>query len=317
MLVRYRLCMGITAVAVLLAISGCGKKDEPETQTSSYSDMPQLESSAPTKDSAEIFDEFYDGESEESYSNNSVEETTESTDSYSSSAASDYTPDFAPDGRYVVQVSTVASRAVGEDVAQKFENMGYPAYLAEVQNPTADLMGTYYRVRIGSFNSISSANQFGNNALVPKGYDFWVDYRSNDNIGMSGYGLGESSTSDYQDSYESESSYGSSSYESESSYGSDAGHSGTSDASTDNNVTSQDAATDEWGDGESSSSVQQEVEQSTTPQTEDVSTPPQTQDTAPASEGTTESAPANNSATSEDWSDDEWNDDDWSSESSW
>jgi hypothetical protein len=97
---------------------------------------------------------------------------------------------FTPSGRYVVQVSTVASPDLANNIARRFEGMGYPAYVARVENPTPALIGTFFRVRIGGFNRLSEANNFGESVLRPLGYDFWVDNRSNDNVGMGGGGLG-------------------------------------------------------------------------------------------------------------------------------
>ncbi|MCL2844230.1 MAG: SPOR domain-containing protein [Chitinivibrionia bacterium] len=97
---------------------------------------------------------------------------------------------FSPTGRYVVQVSTVANPDLANSIAQRFERMGYPAYVARVENPTTSLIGTFFRVRIGGFARVSEANNFGETVLRPLGYDFWVDNRSNDHVGMGGSGLG-------------------------------------------------------------------------------------------------------------------------------
>jgi hypothetical protein len=191
------LCAG---ALTLLIIAGCGKK-ETEPDTSAFSDMPELNDLEETKDTADIFDEFYDSDAD--LAEPAAEPEPAPVDqSYSS--ARGYTPDFIPGGPYVVQVSTIRSQSMAEDVARDLESKGYPSYLAEVQNPTPELSGTFYRVRIGGFNTISAAQEFGNQALIPNGYEFWVDNRSNDNIGMGGYGLGQSASSDYSDSYAAE-----------------------------------------------------------------------------------------------------------------
>jgi hypothetical protein len=80
---------------------------------------------------------------------------------------------------------------LADRLVEKLEAKGFPAYVAEVQNPTPELFGTYYRVRIGRFAQISAARDFGNETLKPLGYEFWVDNKSNDNVGIEGSGFGE------------------------------------------------------------------------------------------------------------------------------
>jgi cell division septation protein DedD len=90
-------------------------------------------------------------------------------------------PAFKNNGAYVVQVATMVSRWLADELATELKEKGYPAYVSEVQNPREDLQGTYYRVRIGSFASVLEAKAFGDNVLIPASYTFWVDRKSNDN----------------------------------------------------------------------------------------------------------------------------------------
>ncbi|MBD3390558.1 MAG: hypothetical protein GF418_00940 [Chitinivibrionales bacterium] len=186
MFLKKALCTG---VALALVLSGCGKKKEQEIETA-LSEMPELEAAGETKDTGDIFNEFYDEEKTQA----EPEEAPPADDFY---AGGSYTAEFVPGGRYVVQVSCVASRALADKVAADLEAKGWPAYVAEVENPTPDLIGTYYRIRIGGFSYVTPARQFGENALIPAGYEFWVDNRSNDNVGMGGYGLGQSDVGEY------------------------------------------------------------------------------------------------------------------------
>lgn len=190
---------GVAVVAALL-ITGCGKKNE-EAADAEFADIPSLEETSTSEaDSSDIFDEFYEDEGTTAAQAEPVTEPEPVEETYGSSS---YVPEFADDGRYVVQVSCVASPRLGTDVAEKLRARGYPAYVAEVQNPTPELIGTYHRVRIGSFHTVSAARNFGNNVLVPAGYEFWVDNKSNDNVGMDGYGLGEpAASSGYESSYQ-------------------------------------------------------------------------------------------------------------------
>jgi hypothetical protein len=186
MLSRTIVCLMCIAA---LAMMGCGKKEKNKT-TSLLTQMPKAaETSTAPKDSADIFNEFYDGNGAKTKSAPATKN-----DATFSTASSATSTQFVPDGRYVVQVSCVLSRSLADKNVKKLEEKGYPAYVAEVSNPTASLTGTYYRVRIGGFKGISQAKEFGESSLVPGGYEYWVDNRSNDNVGLSGAGLGSSST---------------------------------------------------------------------------------------------------------------------------
>ncbi len=250
------LCLSL-AVAILA--TGCGKKktEQVPQETSMATDS--------AKDTSDVFDEFFQEEQP---------------------AAEPVTPppmdvEFAEDGRFVVQVSCVGSQQLADDVVAKLQGRGWPAYVAQVENPTPELPGTYYRVRIGGFYGVTPARSFGENVLVPEGFDFWVDNRSNDNVGIESYGLGGSApaTSDYGSSYGSESSsYGSSSTTSDWGGSSSTTTSGTSDYSTSSTTTGTETGTSDWG---SSSTT------TTTTATE-----------TPASTGTTESSTTTSTSTS-------------------
>jgi hypothetical protein len=90
---------------------------------------------------------------------------------------------FSQTGSFVVQVSVFRSSRQAAGLVEKLAAQGYPAYVAEVENPTPDLAGTYHRVRIGRFQRIADARAFGESTLRPSGYDFWVDNRKNDAVG--------------------------------------------------------------------------------------------------------------------------------------
>jgi hypothetical protein len=91
---------------------------------------------------------------------------------------------FSKDGKYVVQVKVFQARSQAKALEAKLISSGFPAYVAEVESPTADLSGTYYRVRIGGFATRAAANDFGQNSLKPQGFDYWVDAKSNDKAGV-------------------------------------------------------------------------------------------------------------------------------------
>jgi hypothetical protein len=98
---------------------------------------------------------------------------------------------FSDNGHYVVQVAVFKSKRQAAQLVEKLANSGYPAYVAEVENPVPELSGTYHRVRIGKFAHITDARSFGENTLKPLGYEFWVDNKKNDAVGGEGSGYSE------------------------------------------------------------------------------------------------------------------------------
>lgn len=169
-------------MALVFLISGCGKKEvEKELPT-----PPQVQ-----VDSDALFDEFFDETPDTVGAGIDSVVVKEMNKDMPTCGGDDMDALFSSDGRYVIQISCVASKELAEDVARKFEEKGYPTYLAEVKNPTPYLLGLYYRIRIGAFASSGDATYFGENCLLPDGYDYWVDNRSNDHVGIGDYGLGD------------------------------------------------------------------------------------------------------------------------------
>lgn len=310
--------LSLFLVAAVL-LTGCGKKKTEDAEQP----LTDLTTSADTAtDSSDIFDEFFEEEA-------STEPEPEPEPAYQTT----YTPEFVEDGNYVVQVSCVGSQRLAEENAAKLQDRGWPAYVAEVETPTPELPGTYYRIRIGSFFGISSAKAFGENVLVPEGYDFWVDNKSNDNVGVSAYGMGaSSSTSDYGDEYyetstteastttdswgsssttessSSSSDWGSSTTttESSTSTGSDWGSSGSSTTTTESSTSTG----SDWGSSSTTTST-------TTEPATDASTTGST--TSSSSTGTTESTGSSSGGTGSGGTDsggsgDDWGSDDWGSD---
>jgi len=174
----------LVAVLLLMAV-GCSKKDsKPKSGAKSATANTQ------NKATDALFEEFFDGTSAvESEPQSKQKATTASNKKYDSPRAG-RDVSFSPNGRYVVQITTVVSPDLASQTARKLEKQGYPAYVAKVENPTTGLIGTYYRVRIGGFDNVSDAKYFGDDILRPLGYEYWVDNKSNDNVGISGNGLG-------------------------------------------------------------------------------------------------------------------------------
>jgi len=175
--------------ALLLMAAGCGKKDSKPK-----SGAKPATTNAQHKGGAEaLFEEFFDGNNsnagKESQSNQKAATANNAKKKHDASGVG-HDVNFSPNGRYVVQITTVVSPDLASQTAKKLEKQGYPAYVAKVENPTTGLIGTYYRVRIGGFDNVSDAKYFGDDILKPLGYEYWVDNKSNDNVGISGVGLG-------------------------------------------------------------------------------------------------------------------------------
>ena len=85
-------------------------------------------------------------------------------------------------GDYVLQVGVSDSRVLADILVNKIKRLGYEAYIIQVTD-TAQLVGIFYRVRVGYFNTVTDARLFGHNALKPEGIGFWIDNSKNDNIG--------------------------------------------------------------------------------------------------------------------------------------
>ena len=190
-LLRMSLVVAIAFVA-FFTVSGCGNKQKPAPAKMS---QVSKEPSAAAADTADIFKEFYsEDSSKKKAGGKSKKAAGQETFSTSASASpSSFQPAFSAQGRYTVQITCVRSKSFADGMTGKMKDKGYPAYVAEVQNPTPNLSGTFYRVRIGGFNGISAAKSFCENILAPSGYQYWIDKKSNDNVGMEGYGLGSGS----------------------------------------------------------------------------------------------------------------------------
>ncbi|MBN1129037.1 MAG: SPOR domain-containing protein [Chitinispirillaceae bacterium] len=157
----------VIVTALCLAVIGCGQKQKPATQTAA-----DIQAAVPEKtDTADVFNEFY---SETKEPEKKIDPT------FSLNEPESFIPAFTPGGAYITQVASMVSRHLADELATELREKGYPAYVSEVENPRPDLQGTYYRVRIGRFASISDARTFGENVLKPANYDFWVDRKSND-----------------------------------------------------------------------------------------------------------------------------------------
>jgi hypothetical protein len=84
------------------------------------------------------------------------------------------------DGAYTLQVGIYNNERQAQKRAEKLKSQGFPAYVAWVVDPTPELPGTYYRVRIGSFASTKAARAYGELNLAPQGIEYWADLKARD-----------------------------------------------------------------------------------------------------------------------------------------
>lgn len=156
------------AIALLaVAIAGCGKKQKAETVPDNADPVATVK----TADTSDVFSEFY---------TEARDTGKKSSPTFSMNEPASFVPAFSRVGAYVTQVATMASRRHADELARELKAKGYPAYVTEVENPRPDLNGTFFRVRIGRFATITDARNFGENVLKPANYTFWVDRKSND-----------------------------------------------------------------------------------------------------------------------------------------
>ena len=88
-------------------------------------------------------------------------------------------------GEYVIQVSIQSSKRAADGIVKKLAESGIKAYVAEVENP-GELEGTYYRIRVGYFETNANAQEYGKQVLSPLNYAWWVDKSKNDEVGNPG-----------------------------------------------------------------------------------------------------------------------------------
>jgi len=194
----------VSAALASLVLAGCPKKESPEDIE--FAAQQAKKAAQEKKKKVDVFDEFYvdDAKKASGDSKTAAAKTKGRAEAPAAApapapaasrqsalpAASSGSQGFSKNGRYVVQVGSTASESDANRMAGKLKNLGYPAYVAAVQNPTPALTGVYFRVRLGGFDNYSEAKAFGEGTLAAAGYDYWVDRKANDNVGIDGAGFG-------------------------------------------------------------------------------------------------------------------------------
>jgi sporulation related protein len=173
-ILSHRYLQALFAAALVLGFAGCKKDKEP----------PAIIEEVPTTATAET-DTSATLAEEPALQQVGKDKPGTAKNTFHPNASADQAG-FSDAGHYVVQVAVFKSKRQAANLVEKLANSGYPAYVAEVENPVPELSGTYHRVRIGKFLKITDARTFGENTLKPNGYDFWVDNKKNDAIGGDG-----------------------------------------------------------------------------------------------------------------------------------
>jgi hypothetical protein len=169
--------------ATLVLFSGCKKSEPVKTE-------PMVDTSAVLPEPPEldpIEDAFPQGEPAVSPDNASakpatkpVKKTTKTTEIKGATIPGTAAAGLSKTGAYTLQIGIYNTESLARKRAEALKTKGFPAYVARVENPTADMIGTYYRVRLGSFATTAAARAYGEENLTPAGIAFWADLKSRD-----------------------------------------------------------------------------------------------------------------------------------------
>jgi hypothetical protein len=176
-ILSHRYFQALCTAALVLLVSGCKKDKEPPAV---IEEVPTTAAASETDTSATLAEE-------PALQQVGKDKPGSAKNTFHPGASADKAG-FSDAGHFVVQVAVFKSKRQAASLVEKLANSGYPAYVAEVENPVPELSGTYHRVRIGKFLKIGDAKAFGENTLKPNGYDFWVDNKKNDAVGGDGSG---------------------------------------------------------------------------------------------------------------------------------
>lgn len=82
-------------------------------------------------------------------------------------------------GEWTIQVGIHKSEEGARAMVAKLGAKAIPAYVVQAAS-NAGLSGSYWRVRVGPFSARADAQRYGDKVLVPGGYSFWIDRKSNE-----------------------------------------------------------------------------------------------------------------------------------------
>lgn len=175
--------LSLTACLVLAMSTGCSKK-KSEEEISADEIMKGMEPAKSAANAQPGKEKFSEPEELAAQKKNRLEvKAVDKTGGLkSASTPAGNLAGLSEDGAYVVQVCVFVSPAAAKRLAAKLSADGYPAYVAEVQNPKPELPGVCYRVRVGNFRSLRAARDAGEKIASDYDLAYWADMKSNDNV---------------------------------------------------------------------------------------------------------------------------------------
>jgi hypothetical protein len=163
---NFSIFLMVICALMIVIIPGCGKKKQSSAEIQASDSIPNLlaetdTAAQPATTEGKTLDTYFEPKQK---------------------TATPEAGEFSKNGRYVVQVSASQFEAASQKISDKLKADGVPSYMVSVDNPTPELSGTFYRVRIGSFATLTAATSFAETYLQTKGYTYWIDNKSNDNV---------------------------------------------------------------------------------------------------------------------------------------
>lgn len=92
-------------------------------------------------------------------------------------ATKDIKTDITPIESYVIQIASYKQKSDADSLVEKLREKDYTAYSELTQNPSPNMRGFVWRVRIGSFKTFKDADDFGKIIKIKENFDYWVDRR--------------------------------------------------------------------------------------------------------------------------------------------
>jgi DedD protein len=145
--------LSVMLLVVMAVSTACGGKEEPATETTAQPPAAQEQPAPPPVQTPQ------------------PEPPAQETPQRATGARVVQEPDTSPHGFYTIQLSSWRTRSKAESEAESYRAMGLEAYVQEALIPD---QGTWYRVRVGSYQSLSDAQEAMASLNVELA-DRWVD----------------------------------------------------------------------------------------------------------------------------------------------
>ncbi len=146
----------VLIMCAALFVSGCSEKDEEIAEMQDGTTESAVQDSIKRAEEAALAD---------SIAAASVAEPEPEPDTYGVNT------DYSQLDGYVAQIGSYAERNFAEMIAEKYQNRDYPAFVTSLDIDGA----TYYRVRVGVYETFAEAKEIGNLIKDRYSIEFWVD----------------------------------------------------------------------------------------------------------------------------------------------